>query len=139
METLTTNVMAATGLDPAIGKAAIGHVLLFLRDEVPEGHVAEFIDNTPEAHEAVKAATATDDGGVTALIGGLESLWGHGRADVNILYGKLMNLGLDETQIMSLVKELVSQAETLIGADGLARVMRILSAERPVKPTRHRA
>jgi len=58
MELLTTNVMDTTGLDPATAKAAIGHVLLFLRGEAPLGHVSEFIDRVPGAREAVAAAAA---------------------------------------------------------------------------------
>ena len=99
MELLTTNVMDATGLDPAIAKAAIGQVLLFLRGEAPLGHVAEFIDKMPGAHEAVEAAAAHGDGGVTAAIEGMTSFMGRGRADTNILAGRLVDLGLDETQI----------------------------------------
>ena len=49
-------------------------VTVFLRDEVPEGHVAEFIDKMPQAHEAVQAAAAMGDGGVTQAIEALTSL-----------------------------------------------------------------
>ena len=65
MEKLTRDVTDVTGLEPSIAKAAIGHVLLFLRNEAPEGHIAEFIDKMPKAHEAVEAAAASGDGGVT--------------------------------------------------------------------------
>jgi hypothetical protein len=128
MDALRQSVIDATGLEPAIAKAAIGHVLLFLRDEAPEGHVAEFIDKSPQAHEAVQAAAATFDGGVTAAIEGLTSFMGHGRADVNILAGKLENLGLSENQIISVTSEIMAHAETLIGPDGAARIRQILPA-----------
>lgn len=127
MEVLTTNVTNVTGLDPAIAKAAIGHVLLFLRDKAPEGHVAEFIDKMPQAHEAVAAALATGDT-VTVAIEGMRSFMGYGRADVNILAGRLANLGLDEDQIKNLVNEILLRAETLIGADGVERIKQILPA-----------
>lgn len=126
MEKLTTNVMDATGLEPAIAKAAIGHVLLFLRAEAPQGRVAEFIDNTPEAREAVEAALARSDGGVTAVIEGMTSFMGYGRADTNILAGNLLNLGLDEKQIKRLVTEMLSRAESLVGAEGAEKIRRIL-------------
>ena len=128
MELLTTNVMDATGLDPAIAKAAIGQVLLFLRSEAPHGHVAELIDKMPGAHEAVEAAAAHGDGGVTVAIEGMTSFMGRGRADTNILAGRLMNLGLDETQIKGLVNQILARAEGAVGAEGAAKIRAILPA-----------
>jgi len=128
MEELSRRVVETTALDPAIAKAAIGHVLLFLRDKVPGGHVAEFIDKTPLAQGFVEAAHASGDGGVTQVIEGLTSLMGHGRADLNILVGKLENLGLKDAQIEGLIKEIVARSEVLIGAEGAAKVREILPA-----------
>lgn len=128
MEELTRRVVATTALDPSIAKAAIGHVLLFLNDKVPDGHVDEFIARTPLAQEFMEAACATGDGGVTQVIEGMTSFIGHGRADLNILAGKLERLGLDESQIANLLKEVVARAEVLIGADGVAKIKAILPA-----------
>jgi hypothetical protein len=128
MELLTTNVMDATGLDPAVAKAAVGHVLLFLRGEAPQGHVAEFIDKMPGAHEAVEAAASHGDGGVTVAIEGMTSFMGRDRADTNILAGRLLNLGLDETQIKGLVNQILGRAEAVIGAEGAAKIRAILPA-----------
>ncbi len=128
MDEVYEKVIEATGLDAATAKAAIGHVLLFLRDEAPEGHVAEFIDKNRLAREAARAAAAGGDAGVTAAIEGLTSLMGHGRADVNALAGKLVNLGLSEGQIIALATEIVNKAETLIGADGAAKLREALPA-----------
>jgi uncharacterized protein YjbJ (UPF0337 family) len=128
MEVLTEDVINATGLESSVAKAAVGHVLLFFRDEAPQGHIAEFIDKNPLAREAVQAAAATGDGGVTAAIEGLTSFMGHGRADVNSLAGKLENLGLSEEQIGRLVDQIMSRAGTLIGPEGAARIREILPA-----------
>jgi hypothetical protein len=128
MEELTTRVVEATSLEPSIAKAAIGHVLRFLRDKVPEGHVAEFIDKMPGAREAVAAAGATGDGGVTQAIEGLTSLMGHGRADLNILVGKLANLGLTPSQSERLIEETLLRAESLIGEEGVAKIRAMLPA-----------
>jgi hypothetical protein len=126
MEKLTRDVTDVTGLDPSIAKAAIGHVLLFLRNEAPQGHVAEFIDKMPKAREAVEAAAARGDGGVTMAIEGMTSFMGRGRVDTNILAGRLANLGLDEGQIMALVSEIVDRAEDLLGAEGVERIRSLL-------------
>ncbi|HMK89781.1 MAG TPA: hypothetical protein VK446_09140 [Methylocystis sp.] len=49
MDEPTSEIAKAAGLGPAIAKAAIRHVLLFLDSKAPEGRVGEYIDKTPEA------------------------------------------------------------------------------------------
>jgi hypothetical protein len=126
MEQLTDRVVQKTSLEPSIAKAAIGMVLMFLRDEVPEGRVAEFIDKMPGARAAVAAAQARGDGGVTQAIEGLTSFMGHGRADLNILIGKLANLGVTETQARQLLEETLVRAEGLIGPEGAGKIRAML-------------
>jgi hypothetical protein len=128
MSNFIDSLSTKAGLDPAIAKPAIGHVLLFLRDKAPQGHIAEFIDKTPQASEAVATATASGDGGLTQIIEGLTSFIGHGRADVNILAGKLIKLGLDEKQIAALIEETLSSAGDLIGAEGVREIREIMPA-----------
>ena len=122
MQNFIDSVIAATGLDASIAKAAIGHVLLFLRDKAPQGRIAEYVSNTPQAQEAIAAAAATEGGGLTQIIEELTRFMGHGRADVNILVGKLIGLGLDERQIRKLLDATLSRAEDLIGAVGVREV-----------------
>ncbi len=126
MEKLTRDVMDTTGLDPSIARAAIGYVLLFLRNEAPQGHVAEFIEKMPRAHQAIEAALARGDGGVTVAIEGMTSFMGRGRADTNILAGRLMNLGLDQKQIIGLANEILLRAEALVGVEGAARIREVM-------------
>ncbi|GLI93548.1 hypothetical protein [Methylocystis echinoides] len=126
MEELTDRVVQSTSLEPSIAKAAIGAVLMFLRDEVPEGRVAEFIDKMPGARAAVTAAQARGDGGLTQAIEGMTSFMGHGRADLNILIGKLANLGLNETQSRQLLEATLTRAEALIGPEGAAKIRAML-------------
>jgi hypothetical protein len=128
MQELSRRVVETTTLEPSIARAAIGHVLLFLRDKVPGGHVDEFIDKMKGAREDVAAALATGDGGVTQVIEGMTSFMGHGRADLNILVGKLANLGLTEAQSERLIEEVVARAKSLIGEEGVAKIRAILPA-----------
>ncbi len=128
MEEMEKRVVETTKLDPAVAKAAIGHVLLFLRDEVPGGHVAEFIDKNPRAREFVAAADATGDGGVTQAIEAFTSFMGHGRWDLNVLAGKLANLGLTEAQSERLLEEVLARTEFLIGPEGAEKIRSIMPA-----------
>jgi hypothetical protein len=128
MDDFITGLAAATHLDPMIAKPAIGHVLLFLRDKAPQGRIAQFIDETPQVHEAVAAAVVTGDGGHTPISELLANFVGQRPADINILAGKLFKLGLDESQITALIEEILSRAEDLIGVDGVREIREILPA-----------
>lgn len=137
MEELATKVVAATKLDPTIAKAAIGLVLRFLRDVDTTGNVATMIAKMPRAQEALEASLSTGDGGVTQVIEGMTSFIGHGRADVNILAGQLEKLGVSEAQTDALVREVLTRAENVIGAEGAEKIRDILPAlrERTDSPT----
>ena len=136
MQDFTNNLIAATGLDASTAKAAIGEVLLFLRDKAPQGRVAEYVASTPQAQEAVKAAESAGDRRLAQIIEGLTRFTGHGRADVNVLIGELIGLGLDETQIRRVFDETLSRAEDLLGAAGVREVRDMLfGAPAPAQPT----
>ncbi len=117
MHTLTVNVIWATGLRREIARAAIGHVLLFLRRELPEAHIVGFIERMPLALAAVDKAAASGNG--------------DGRSKEDILREKLENLGLNETQIIALIKEIVARAKTILGADDAGKIQQVLSGLRP--------
>jgi len=136
MEDLTKNVVAETKLDPTVAKAAIGLVLRFLRDKDKTGNMQVMIAKMPSAQEAVDTAQFVGDGGVTQTIEGMTSLFGRGRADVNILAGQLEKLGISEAQTDALVRQVLKSAETIIGADGVEKIRSILPALRERTGTR---
>lgn len=120
MKDMITRVCEATGLDEAAVLPAIGHVLQFMCDHAPASK--EFVDKIPGASQAMAAAAATSDAGVTAAIGAVKGLFGFGHMDMNVLGGKLGNLGLSEKQTRTLLKEVFAYAETLIGKEGVAKI-----------------
>ena len=122
MKELLTRVCEATGLAEAAALPAIGHVLQFTRDHAPGSDVAKLVDKIPDANQAMAAAAATSDAGVPAAIGAVKGLFGFGHIDMNILGGKLGNLGLSEKQTRALLKEVFAYAESLIGKDGVAKI-----------------
>ncbi len=121
MKELLTRVCEATGLDETAALPAIGHVLQFMRDHAPVSYV-ELTNKIPNANQAIAAASATSDAGVTAMIGAVKGLFGFGQTNMNILSGKLANLGLNETQVRALLKEVFYYAESLVGEEGVAKM-----------------
>ena len=128
MQDFTDDLIAATELDASIANAAVGDVLLFLRDRAPQGRVAEYVSGSPQAQEAIAAAKATEDASLNQIIERLTRFMGHGRADVNVLVGKLVGLGLDDNQIRELLDATLSRAEDLIGAAGVQEIREVLPA-----------
>jgi hypothetical protein len=124
MRELITRVCQATGLAEAAALPAIGHVLQFIRDHAPASK--ELVDKIPGANQAMAAAAATSDAGVTAAIGAVKGLFGFGHMDMNILGGKLGNLGLSEKQTRTLLKEVFAYAETLVGKEEVAKISNAL-------------
>jgi hypothetical protein len=122
MKELITRVCEATGTDEAAALPAIGHVLQFMLDHAPKSEVAEFVDKIPGAQQAIAAADATSDAGVTAAIGAVKGLFGFGNTDMNILGGKLGNLGLSQKQTRALLKEVFAYAESLIGKERVTKL-----------------
>jgi hypothetical protein len=122
MKQLISSVCEATGLSEAAALPAVGHVLQFMREHAPATKVAELVDKIPDAQQAIAAAAATSDAGVTAAIGAVKGLFGFGHIDMNILGGKLGNLGLSEKQIRALLKEVFAYAESLIGKEDVAKI-----------------
>jgi predicted lipid-binding transport protein (Tim44 family) len=117
MDELIARVSAAIGVDAGVARLAVGHVLAFLRKELPDGPVAEFFDSVTGAREAAdEAAAAGDAGGMGGLLGGLmgQGLMG--------LAGKLNSLGLDMGQIQKLGHEVFAFAESIVGKEKVQQI-----------------
>jgi hypothetical protein len=116
MDELVKRVADALGVDATIARTAIGHVLAFLLKELPDGPVAEFMDQTQGARAAVEAVNSGDDSGGGSVLGGLlgSGLMG--------LAGKLNAAGLDMSQIRKLGQEILAHAETVIGKEKVREI-----------------
>jgi hypothetical protein len=115
MDELIARVSAAIGVDAGVARAAIGHVLAFLQKELPDGPVAEFIENVTGAREAADEASAGGDSG-GGLLGGLLS------GGVMGLATKLNGLGLDMNQIQTLGREVLAHAESVLGKEKVQQI-----------------
>lgn len=116
MDELIARVSAAIGVDADLAKTAIGHVLAFLRKEVPDGPVAEFLDQVAGSREVADEAAAQGDSGAGGLLGGLLS------GGLMGLATKLNGLGLDMGQIQKLGHEIFGYAETVLGKEKVKEI-----------------
>jgi hypothetical protein len=116
MDELIARVSAAIGVDAGVARTAIGHVLAFLHKELPDGPVAEFLDQVTGSREVVEAASAEGESGGGGLLGGL---LGGGLMG---LATKLNGLGLDMGQIQKLGHEIFGYAETVLGKEKVQQI-----------------
>ncbi len=120
MHTLTKNVIYATGLRREIARQAITQTVLFLRDEEPWRCAADLADMMRALAEAQNAAAA----GVAAPALRLRDAPGCDK--LRALAESLASLGLNEAQVVSVVKEVLAHAEQALGAMSVAERRRIL-------------
>lgn len=116
MDELIARVSAAIGVDAAVAKTAVGHVLAFLQKELPDGPVAEFFDKVTGARETADEAAAGADTGGGGLLGGLLS------GGLMGLATKLNGLGLDMGQIQKLGHEVFGYAEGVVGKEKVQQI-----------------
>lgn len=115
MDELIARVSAAIGVEAAVAKTAIGHVLAFLQKELPDGPVAEFVEKVPGARESIDAVASSDSGG-GGLLGGLLNSGLMGLAT------KLNATGLDMGQIQKLGREILAYAEEVVGKEKVQQI-----------------
>ncbi len=117
MDELIARVSASLGVDADVARTAVGHVLAFLRKELPDGPVAEFLDQVSGSREVADAAAAQGGGEAGGgLLGGLLS------GGVMGLATKLNGLGLDMSQIQKLGHEVFGYAESVLGREKVQQI-----------------
>ncbi|MEH3120133.1 MAG: DUF2267 domain-containing protein [Methylorubrum populi] len=113
MEELTTRVMAATGLDTATARKAIGIILTFLRKEGPAPEVERLVAAIPGSAAVMDAPAG---GG---LLGRLSGMMG----GVMGLGQKLMAAGVSMNQMHPLGRELFAYGRERAGEDVIGPIV----------------
>jgi hypothetical protein len=80
------------------------------------------------AREAVQSAAALTGCGGNAAIEQMAGFQDHQCVDMDVLADKLTSLGLNETQIIRLMNEVIACVETTIGKDNATKFRQILPA-----------
>ncbi|MEN3792880.1 hypothetical protein [Fulvimarina sp. MAC3] len=122
MEQLLTRIAGEAGLDAQTTRAAVGHILAFIKAEGEGPAVKEMLDAIPGAKDAIIEAgqTRTGSGG---LLGGLMGALA-GSSAIMALGSKLTGLGLDVPQIRTVAKELVTFAKQHAGDETVERALK---------------
>ena len=118
MEELVSRIMAASGLDDATARKAIGIILAFLQKEGPPAEIGQLMAALPGAQELADNA----DGGKGGLMGMVGGMMGGG-GGVMALGGQLMAAGLSLGQIQSVSKEMFAVGREKAGEDTMGAIV----------------
>ncbi|MER0238737.1 DUF2780 domain-containing protein [Fulvimarina sp. MAC8] len=122
MEQLLTRISSEAGLDAQTAKAAVGHILAFIKAQGEGPEVDQMLGAMPGSEDAIVEAgkTQTGSGG---LLGGLMGSLA-GSSAIMALGSKLTGLGLDVEQIRTVAKELVTFAKQHAGEETVDRALK---------------
>ncbi len=123
MHPLTRDVIYATALKREIAKHAIACVLLYLRSAIPAEDIGQSVDRVRE-----QITAALRNGNNIDAIGQLVSLEEHCCSNITLLTKKLLSLGLDRSQVVRLVDEVITYADTLAGVNRAEELRQVLPA-----------
>ncbi len=121
MDELIQRITAATGLDEATARQAVGMILGFLKAHAPEGPVGDLIRSIPGADAAVAEHGEEPAGGGGGLMGALGGMMG-GTGGLMGLASKLSGAGLDMGQMQSTGKEIFQYAKDKVGEERLGQI-----------------
>ena len=112
MDELVQRIAAATGLDEATARQAVGIILGFLKSHAPAGPVGDLIRAIPGADAAVAEHGSGGGGGLMAGFGG----------GLMALAGQLSGAGLDMSQMQGVGKEIFQYAKDKVGEERLGEI-----------------
>ena len=112
MDELVKRIAAATGLDEATARQAVGIILGFLKSHAPAGPVGDLIRAIPGADDAVAEHGSAGGGGLMAGFGG----------GLMALAGQLSSAGLDMSQMQGVGKEIFGYAKDKVGEERLGEI-----------------
>jgi hypothetical protein len=118
MDELISRIMAASGLDEALARKAVGIILAFLEKEGPPAEIAELFAALPGARELAEAHGGAK-GGMMGAVGGMMG----GGGGVMALGGQLMGAGLSMGQIQSVSKEMFAVGREKAGEDAMGAIV----------------
>jgi hypothetical protein len=130
MEQLIEQIVASTGINPAIAHQAVGMILGYLQKNTDHSGFGDLLNAIPGSHDAIAqhGAEADQGGGLMGKLGGvLSGLGGPGGGGLGGMLGgagglmglaaALQGKGLDMNQMKSIGEAIFNQSSAQIGKD----------------------
>ena len=103
MDEILKTLAEHTGISVETARTALGAIIAFLREHLPEGLSGQLMQSLPDAHGLASAFEDGHPGGTGGLVGALAGLaskvLGEGAGEASKLLGMLQQSGLNLTQI----------------------------------------
>jgi hypothetical protein len=123
MDEILKTLAEHTGIDVETARKALGAVIAFLKEHLPEGLAGQLMNALPDASNLAKAyestapAPASSGGLIGALTGLATKFLGANAGEATKLLGMLQNLGLDLKQIEAFLPKVIELIKAHIPAE----------------------
>jgi hypothetical protein len=123
MDEILKTLCEHTGIDIETAKKALGAIIAFLKEHLPEGLSGQLMKSLPDAHglasdyEATAPAAEAQGGLMGALTGLATKFLGENAGEATKLLGMLQHSGLDLKQIEAFLPKVIELIKAHIPAE----------------------
>ncbi len=131
MDEILKTLCEHTGIDLETAKKALGAIIAFLKEHLPEGLSGQLMKSLPDAHGLASdyeaTAPATSSGGLMGALTGLATKFlGENAGEATKLLGMLQNAGLDLKQIESFLPKVIELIKSHIPAELYEKIIALI-------------
>ena len=131
MDEILKTLAEHTGISVETARNALGAVIAFLKEHLPEGLSGQLMQSLPDAHGLASAFEANkapeSGGGLLGAITGLASkVFGDGGADATKVLGMLKQSGLSLDQIHAFVPKVLELIKEHIPAELYDKILALI-------------
>lgn len=133
MPELIQRIVDGAGLDATTAQQAVGSIMSFLQQNVPEGAFNGFLQSIPEAKgilEQTSSAASSGSGLMGSLMGAMGSMMGGSGGNIMALFGELSAQGLSMEQMQNIGTEIFAFAKEKMGEEQVAQLLESVPALR---------
>ncbi len=131
MDEILKTLAEHTGISVETARSALGAIIAFLKEHLPEGLSGQLMQALPDAHSLASAAeenTPADGGGglIGALAGLATKVFGEGAGEVSKLLGMLQNSGLNLAQIEAFLPKVFELIKEHLPAEVYEKILALI-------------
>jgi hypothetical protein len=136
MDEIIKTLAEHTGISQETAKSALGAILAFLKEHLPEGLSGQLMKSLPDASHLASAydadKPAESGGGLMGAITGLATKFlGENAGEATKLLGMLQNSGLDLKQIEAFLPKVIELIKAHIPAELYEKIIALIPGAKP--------
>ena len=132
MDEILKTLASHTGIDVETARKALGAVIAFLKEHLPEGLAGQLMSHLPgatglaKAYESTAPAPAASGGVIGAITGLATKFLGQNAGEATKLLGMLQHSGLDLKQIEAFLPKVIELIKAHIPAELYEKIVALV-------------